>query len=74
VSNSDNRPYSTEQEIQYIDELAAGLLSRTLTPEQMLLNYIVNAKRRQQNNTFGSVDANQVIEYAKMKLVEVSRE
>lgn len=74
MANDNSRPYTTEQEIQYIDELASGLLSRTMTPEQMLLNYIANAKRRNKDNTFGAVDANQVIQYARMKLKEIARE
>lgn len=68
MANDNSRPYTTEQEIEYIDELASGKLSRTMIPEQMLINYIANAKRRQHNNTFGEVDANQVIAYARMKL------
>jgi hypothetical protein len=60
-----------ESEIEYIDKVAAGEISRRVPAEQLLENYIVRAKDRIRNGTFGSIDGEHVLAYAKAKLQEL---
>ena len=68
------RTWNSEAEIRYIDELASGVLSRFTPPKKMLENYIVNARRREREGTFGAVDPVTVIAYAEMKLKEIKND
>jgi hypothetical protein len=57
-----------EAEMEYIDKLASGEMSRRVPAEQMLENYIARAKDRIKNGTFGNVNGEHAVWYAKEKL------
>lgn len=65
-----DRYWNTDNEKTYIDSLITGAYTEVpqLTAEERLINYIRSAKKRIKWKTFGSVDGDQVVEYAREQL------
>lgn len=58
--------WTTHNEIDYIDKLISGRAAPNMftEPQVLLNNYIASAKKRRKHDTFGDVDADQVIGHA----------
>ena len=58
--------WTTHNEIDYIGKLMSGKAAPNMftEPQVLLKNYIASAKKRRKRDTFGDVDADQVIGHA----------
>lgn len=75
MAGEDNWNTGNEKHV-YIDSLVVGTYRENpqLTAEERLINYIRSAKKRMRWKTFGSVDGEQVIQYAKEQLMKLRGE
>ena len=70
-------PWSTSNEKQYLDGAVIGkwlIRPRVVSREQLLKNYIRSAERRQEWGTFGSVNAKEMLRYARQLLAKIKGE